>query len=369
MNIWQSRMSRIQELMKGQGVDALLILNLESYFYFIGDVRRQPRLLIPQTGEPTALFFAGEEEEFARTSWIKKIHTYRAMHEMMLGIIGFFSSLGKDKLVVGIEMDFSAPAFLLERFKMANPNVEVVDSKGLISTLRKVKEPAEIEAIRQACRIADMGMKAAIAVIKEGVRELDVAIEAEYAMKKAGAERMAFPIFVNTGYRSQWLHGMATAKKIEKGDLIILDMGPVCNGYCADICRTLILGKPLEGQRQLHQLYREMQKQAIDSLKPGTKIFEIEDKIHEVVAKAGYGDYYVRGFIHGIGLGFEETPFPTIFAEDVMEPILAGMTLSVGHSILAVPGIGGARVEDTLLVTDKGVEILTHFPRELQEVG
>ncbi len=112
-----------------------------------------------------------------------------------------------------------------------------------------------------------------------------------------------------------------------------------------------------------------MQDQVFKNMIPGIKIFELEDKNQELADKAGFGEYYIRGFVHGIGLAFEETPFPTIFPEDIMETVSSNMTMSVGHSVLSAPGIGGVRVEDTTLVGEEGVEVLTKYSRELLEVG
>jgi Xaa-Pro aminopeptidase len=166
-----------------------------------------------------------------------------------------------------------------------------------------------------------------------------------------------------------WLHGGATNKKILKGDLIILDLGPVYNDYCADICRTFVLGKPKEEQKKLHSLYVQMQKEIFNFLRPGLKVMDVEERAHQVIAEGGFGDFYVRGTIHGIGLSFEETPFPTIFPEDFMEEIFVNMVLSTGHSVLSVPEIGGVRVEDTVLIRENGNEYLTKSPKDLLEVG
>ena len=368
-NIFKDRVKKAQNLMEREGIDALLVLNLENYLYFTGDFRKQPRLFLPQKGEPSVIIFDSEKKEVEENSWIRNILTYRAMHEMMLGIMQLITSLVKENPRIAIELGFSVPSFLLDRFKMANPNVEVVDAKPVTSTLRKIKDEDEISFIRQACSFADLGMEVAKNIIKEGIKELDVATEIEYQIKKKGAGGISFPTFVNSGYRSLWLHGGATNKKIQKGDLIILDLGPVYNGYCADICRTFALGKPKEDQRKLHSLYVRMQKEIFDFLKPGLKVMDVEETANQVISEGGFGDYYVRGTIHGIGLSFEETPFPTIFPEDVMEEIFANMVLSTGHSVLSVPEIGGVRVEDTVLVKENGNEYLTAFPNELLEVG
>ncbi|MDH4223800.1 MAG: Xaa-Pro peptidase family protein [candidate division Zixibacteria bacterium] len=369
MEVYKERIRKAQEIMQKIGIDLLLILSPENFFYFTGDMRKPPRILIPKQGEPVLIVFASELEEVKKINWIHKVKTYRAIHEMMLGIIDYLNSLGIEHPRVGVEMEFATPAFLLDRFKMANPLAEIVDAKPVLGELRKRKEESEIECIKKACQIADSGMEVAFKMIREGIKENEIALEVEYQMRKAGAERVAFPIFVNSGYRSLWIHGTATEKKIERGDFIIIDLGPVYKGYCADICRTFVLGKATDKEKQLHSIYSQMQLAVMESIKPGVKLFELEEKAYEIANKAGFGEYYVRGFIHGLGLSFEELPFPTIFPEDMMEEICSAMTLAVGHSVLSVPHIGGARIEDTLLVKDEGIEMLTKFPRGLKEIG
>ncbi len=369
MEVYKERVRKAQELMQKTGMDVLLILSPENFFYFTGDLRKPPRILIPKQGEPTLMVFASELEEVKKVNWIHDIKTYRALHEMMLRIIEYLSSLGIEHPKVGVEMEFATPAFLLDRFKMANPQVEVLDAKPVLGELRKRKNETEIECIRKACQIADSGMELAMKMIREGIKEMEIAFEVEFQMRKAGADRIAFPIFVNSGYRSLWIHGTATEKKIERGDFILIDLGPVYKGYCGDICRTFVLGKVTDKQKQLHSIYSQMQLAVMEAIKPGVKLFELEEKAYQIANKAGFGEYYIRGFVHGLGLNFEELPFPTIFAEDIMEEVCSNMTLAVGHSVLSVPHIGGARVEDTVLVKEDGIEMLTKFSRGLKELG
>ena len=367
LNPYRERIEKAQVLMGEHDIDILLILTLENYRYFTGDVRKQPRMLIPAEGDPVIIVFEGEREEAEEITGIKAM-TYRALHEMMGGIIRFFNSIGIEKPRVGVEMDFSVPAFLLERFRMANPDVEVVDSKPVISSLRKIKERHEVELIKKASKLADMAMEIAYDLIKPGISEKEIALEIEYQLRKRGAERIAFPVFVNSGRRTHWLHGTATDKKIEIGDIILIDVGPVYEGYCADITRMFVTGRANGEQKKFYRIYREMQEKVIEMLRPGITVLDIERENERFMKSHGLKEYYVKGFLHGIGLNFEETPFPTIFPEDQMETIERGMTLSAGHSVLSIPGIGGFRVEDTLYI-EKRAKKLTSFPNELLEVG
>lgn len=368
-SVYRKRIDKIQEIMERNGIDAFLVLSLENYRYFTGDVRKQPRMIIPVRDEPFVIAFQGEEEEVKRETGIE-VKTYRSLPEMMKHVVTFLNSLETEMPVVAVEMEFSTPAFLLERFRMANPHVEVVDAKPVISPLRKFKDRYELEFMRKAGKLADKAMEKASDTIEAGTSERDIALEVEYYVRKNGAERLAFPMFVNSGERSLWLHGIATSRRIEEGDTILVDIGPVFEGYCADIARMFISGKAGEKQRSVHSAYLEMQENVVEMIekrKGELSILDIERENERFMKARGYGEYYVKGFVHGIGLNFEETPFPTIFPEDLREVVEEGMTLSIGHSVLSVRGVGGFRIEDTVYV-GRRVEYLTNFTREPVEV-
>ncbi len=368
-NLYRKRVKKAQELMEINDIDAILVLSLENYRYFTGDVRKQPRMLIPAKDEPFVIAFDGEKEEVEKKTGME-VKTYRSMPEMLKHVVGFLNSIEKDSPTVAVEMEFSTPAFLLERFRMANPHVEVVDAKPVISPLRKFKDKYELESMKKAGKHADMAMEKALDVIDVGMSERDVALEVEYYVRKKGAERLAFPMFVNSGERSLWLHGLATDRSIRAGDVVLIDIGPVFNGYCSDITRVFVLGKAKKEQKTAHEIYLEMQERVVEMIetkKGEISILEIEKENEKFVKEKGYGEYYVKGFVHGIGLNFEETPFPTIFPEDLREVVEEGMTLSIGHSVLSVRGVGGFRIEDTIYVGKK-IEYLTSFTREFVEV-
>ncbi len=369
-SVYRKRVRKAQELMRENNVDAMLVLSLENYRYFTGDVRKQPRMLIPSENEPTPIVFESEKEEVEKRTGLEA-KTYRSLPEMLSAVIGFLNSLEKETPVVAVEMEFSTPAFLIERFRMANPHVEVVDAKQIAAPLRKIKDGYEIELMKKAGKLADKAMEKAADLLKPGVSERDVALEVEYHVRKKGAERLSFPMFVNSGERSLWLHGMATDRKIERGDVVLIDIGPVYEGYCADITRTFVVGSATREQKKAHEVYLRMQERVVERIedkKNGITVLELERENSEFMKAMGYDGLYVRGFVHGIGLGFEETPFPTIFPEDLREVIVEGMTLSAGHSVLSIKGVGGFRIEDTIHVGDE-VSYLTNFDRMLLEVG
>jgi len=366
INVYEERIKRIQNLMREWGIDLLAVLDNENYQYFTGEFRRQPRLYIPAEGEPMLLVFRGEAEEASKNVWIKNIVNYSNLHEMMMHVISYIKE--HNVKMVGFDHEFALPAFLLERFKMANPTVKVVDARELFMRLRMIKTSEEIEVIRKAQEIAVYGIEAAKKILKNGVTELEVTAEIEYEMRKKGAERFGFPTFVNSGYRTNCLHGWSSRKKIEKGELVLIDVGPVYMGYNGDMTRMFIVGSPSENQKKLVKLYLQARREAINMAKPGIMMNELDNKANEIIAQAGYGEYYVRGIAHGIGLAFEEMPFPTIFPEDNIVELKSNMTISIGHSILSIPNFGGARVEDVFIVTDQSVKMLVEYDEELIEV-
>jgi Xaa-Pro dipeptidase len=364
----QERIAAAQELMQANSIDALLILTHDDYIYFFDDDRFQPRAIIPQKGPPVIICSRGEEKEIRDGLGAQEVRLFATVGQQMHEVVGIMqelqSSLGRPPSI-GVQFWFETPAVLLQLFQQANPQVKVVDSAPVMDALRMVKSPQELETMRQAARIAGRGMEAAVHAIKPGATENEVAADAIYAMRKAGASGTAVPIFVNSGVRSLWLHGTATDKTIERGDLVVITLVPVFRGYCVDLTRMAVVGQPTDDQRRLFDTYVAAQRAAIEAAKPGVAVSELDRAAEAVVKDAGFGEHYVKGMGHGIGLRFEETPAPTIHPKHASVKLQEGMTIAVGHPTLAVPAIGGVRLEDTGLVTASGWQGITDYPKEL----
>jgi len=186
---------------------------------------------------------------------------------------------------------------------------------------------------------------------------------------RAGAEGTSTPIHVNVGVRSCWIHGLADRRPVARGDLVVVDLTPQVEGYCANLARTFVVGPPTELQTRLFQTYLEMREKTVAMLEPGIKVMELDAAGKGICEEAGLGDYHIDGIAHGIGLRFEETPAPTILKGHRRELLREGMTVAVGHTILAVPGVAGVRVEDVYRVTAGGGEILFPYPVDHWVVG
>ena len=361
------RIQNAQDRMKQQGIDAYLILTHDDYIYFFGEDRYQPRAIIPAEGLPLVVTFAGEEEEVRESLGVEDVRIFASVGQQIKDVVQVMRGMigGKDKLKVGVQMWFGTPAFLLNMFQRANPIVDVVDIASVMDELRIVKDASEIALMKRAAEIAGIGMETAVKTLRSGITENEVAAEVEYAMRKAGGHGVATPVYVNSGIRSGWLHGTASDKVIEDGDLVVLDLVPRFKGYCANLCRTFIIGESSAKQAEMFATYKQAQAAGIEALKLGSKMRDIDAAAKAIFIENGYGEFYVAGISHSIGLSFEETPAPTIQPADSGIQICEGMTVTVGHPVLSVPGTGGVRLEDTFHISEGKAQPLTVFPSGL----
>ncbi len=282
------------------------------------------------------------------------VKVFETVGQQIKDVVGVMRQMvgGREAMTVGVQMWFDTPAFLLNLFQRANPMVKVVDIAPVMDELRMVKDEAEVELMETAARIAAVGIETAARWLEPGVTENDVGAEIEYAMRRSGGQGIATPVYVNSGTRSGWLHGTTSYKRIQIGDLVVVDVVPRYKGYCANITRTFVIGPASPKQREMHDTYKHAQRAAISAIRPGVRNRDLDAAAQQVFSEAGYGDFYVTGISHSIGLDFEEMPRPTIHPADSRVELREGMLLTVGHSVLSVPGTGGVRIEDTFQIKD-----------------
>ena len=365
----RDRLQKAQARMRERGIDAYLILTHDDYIYFFGEDRFQPRAVIPAAGSPIVVTFQGEEAEVRDSIGVEDVKIFGTVGQQIKDVVGTMREMAghRESMTVGVQMWFNTPAFLLNLFQRANPKVKVVDIAPVMDELRLVKDDEEVRLMKDAARIAAVGMKTAAAWIKPGISENEVGAEIEYSMRKAGAQGVATPVFVNSGIRSGWLHGTASYKLIEAGDLVVVDLIPRYRGYCANLARTFVVGPPTPRQKKLFDVYRCAQAAGVSAVRPGAKNGDLDGAARKIFEESGFGEFYVPGISHSIGLDFEEKPRPTIHPADFSFNLVDGMTLTIGHSILSVPGIGGVRLEDTFHLNNGRPQLLTdcNLPFEL----
>jgi Xaa-Pro aminopeptidase len=373
MQINHDRIRRAQELMAQHGMIGLMIMNYDDYRYFFGGIRAQPRAIIPAVGPPIFIGFSAEEPELRQELGDEPVKVFSHVGEQISNVRETFRSLfggpppglkspSSGKPRVGMQMWFHTPAVFVDLFRKVNPQVELVSSDPVMDELRMVKDPGEIELMRKAQSIAALGMDRAKQLLRPGVTGHEIATEVLYTMMKAGAEGTSTPIHINAGIRSCWIHGKVDRKPMQPGDLVVIDLTPQFEGYCANLARTFVLGDPNEVQRQLLDTYREMHEATRRMIRPATTVAELDTIGEEICVRRRLGEYHLKGISHGIGLRFEETPASTIIPAHRSTRLREHMTVTVGHTILAIPGIGGVRFEDVYRVTQDGGEALHNYP-------
>ena len=216
----------------------------------------------------------------------------------------------------------------------------------------------------EAQRVAAIGMDRARELFRPGVTAHEIATEATYAMMRAGAERTSTPIYVTFGIETCMLHGRLSPRPLQRGDLAVIDLTPQVEGYCANLARSFVLGEPDGQQRTLLDAYAEVIPAVRDAMRPGTTVAQLDGVVGAVLERHGLGAYHVHGIGHGLGLRFEETPASTIIPPHRNVLLVEGMTMTIGHTVLAIPGLGGVRHEDVYRVTPTGAEIMWPYPIE-----
>ncbi len=261
---------------------------------------------------------------------------------------------------VGFEAEHTSYA-TFEAWKHTLDNVELVATKGLVEKLRLYKEKAELAIMRQAAQLSDDAFAHVIKMIKPGIREIDVASELEYYLRKHGAKGSGFDIIVASGKRGALPHGRASEKVIEAGDMVTIDFGAHYKGYHSDMTRTFAVGEPDPKMKEIYEIVLKAELEGVNRVKVGMTGKEVDALTRDIIKEAGYGEYYGHAAGHGLGMDVHEAPAVSMLSETVLEP---GMVITIEPGIY-VEGLGGVRIEDDVVLTENGIEILNKTPKEL----
>jgi Xaa-Pro aminopeptidase len=342
-------------LRKG-GFDGFLIFNQVNLTYFIG-FSGASALLIPENGDNT-------------------VYVYGVNHaQAKAELAGFTVELVERSENLMNKIAKQAKAFKIEKLAVDTLNIEGWNSltkffgrektlavdPNFVRDLRKVKGAEEIELMRKAADLTSEGMRVARETLAAGMREYEVAAEIEYAMRKQGCSGMAFETIVASGAYSAFPHGGCSDRKIQKGELLVVDVGATYKSYRSDMTRTFVAGNSTEKQKKLYQVVKNAQDKAFELVKPNVKAANVDAAARKLIAEAGYGECFVHSLGHGVGLDVHEPPTLSPDSKDVLA---AGNVVTVEPGIYLV-GYGGIRIEDTVLVQIKGAEKLTQGPYKL----
>lgn len=336
------------------GIDGFLVTNPHSRRYLTGFTGSAGTALISRDDAVFITDFRYTEQAAEQVAGFRIEKQSGLMQDAVAEQI---SAMGIKK--IGFEQD-TLPYADYDRYQKA-AKAEWVPVSGIIEKLRMVKEDSELQTIRKATQIADEAFSHILTFIKPGMTELEVSNELEFFMRRLGATESSFDTIVASGKRSALPHGVATDKKIENGDMVTLDFGALYDGYVSDITRTVAVGEPPEELKKIYHIVLEAQKRACSALKPGMTGKEADAVARDYISEHGYGEAFGHSTGHGIGLEVHEGPGLSFRSDTKLKP---GMVVTVEPGIY-VPGLGGVRIEDDVLITEDGCELLTSSPKEL----
>ncbi|HHS49797.1 MAG TPA: aminopeptidase P family protein [candidate division Zixibacteria bacterium] len=353
------RIDKIRAKIIEAGLDSALITNLVNVRFLCGFSGSNGLLLIYREG---ALFItdfryktqSAEEVKGAEIAVSEGVSIFETLAERPE-----LKAIGK----IGFEKSLTLSA--IEDLKSLLPdNLEWEPMEDFFNELRAVKNSDEVAKIRKAIFVAEEAMRKALAHLQPGISERDFAAELEYNMRKLGADRQAFDTIVVSGKRSALVHGIASDKTIEAGDFVTIDYGAKVDGFHSDITRTYIMGEPSDKQRQIYETVFRAQASAIESARPGMMGKELDAVARDIIEEAGFGEFFGHGLGHGLGLLVHDVPRAGSKSENIL-PEGAVITIEPG---IYIPDFGGVRIEDDVLLTADGCEVLTSLPKAIDEV-
>ncbi|WP_159722112.1 M24 family metallopeptidase [Enterococcus sp. CSURQ0835] len=349
-----NRIEKLRQGMQAQVMDAFFVTSSENLRYLTGFTGTAGYALITLDHAYFITDFRYVEQAQEQTEGFQIIQQQGPAADAIVKLIE------QDQLsVVGFEDDFVTYA----EYSVFEENfdVELAPASGMIEFLREQKDDAEVALIQKACEIADAGFDYILKTIRPGMTEIEVANQLDFYMRSLGASGVSFDTIVASGYRSALPHGVASEKKIAQGDLITLDFGCVYQGYVSDITRTFAIGDPGEGLKEIYQIVLHAQEAVIKACKPGVSGSQLDQVARQIITDAGFGKEFGHSTGHGIGLAIHEGP--NLAASN-------DRLLKVGNVVtdepgIYVPGLGGVRIEDDLLVIPDGNRRLTNATKEL----
>jgi len=359
------RLEKLRNWMKQNEVEVCFVTSTENVFYLSGYFtdphERLLALAVFQEAEPFLVCPAMEVHDAKQSGWDNEIIGVSDIENPWEMIS---KSIQKRNILVqkaAIEKEHMN----VERFEQLSqlfPEAVFVSAEEKLRLLRMIKDAKELKIIEEACALADYAVEFGVSEIKEGKTELEVLNALEYELKKKGVTQMSFATMVLTGANAASPHGNPGNTKIQKGDFVLFDLGVVVDRYCSDITRTVAYGDINEQQQEIYETVLKAQLAAIDASKQGVTASKVDLAARNIIAEAGYGEYFPHRLGHGLGISVHEYPSMTETNQLVLEE---GMVYTIEPGIY-VPNIAGVRIEDDIYITADGVKVLTKYPKELQ---
>jgi Xaa-Pro dipeptidase len=359
------RLQQLQVFMKRQQLDALLITSPKHVYYLTGFYtdphERFLGLVVSAADEPVLIVPALDREAAETASSVKRIFTHTDTQNpyevLKQALPAGLKRLGLEKSHVTVHrFEAMASAFTAEQY---------VDVEQPLREMRLIKTADEIARLKRAVQVVEDVLREGLKKVRVGVTEIEIVAELEYQMKRLGAEGPSFSTMVLAGEKSALPHGKPGDRKVAAGELLLFDLGVFVDGYASDITRTFAVGEISQQLRDVYETVLAANEAAIAATRPGATLASLDRMARELIAGKGYGEYFMHRLGHGLGMEVHE--YPSVHGEN-QETLRAGMVFTIEPGIY-LPGAGGVRIEDDVLVTETGCEVLTSFPKQLTVIG
>ena len=351
------RITRLKRRLAAKGIQALLVTQRENIRYLTGFTGSAGIVLV--TAGRTCL-----------------ITDFRYMLQARAETVGVPILIQKTDGVTALKgavaryglkmLWFDEASVTVERYRsLKKLGVKLKGCHDIVADLRQKKDEAELASIRKAIRRAEQSFRELQKDIRPGAVERELALKLEYLMREKGSRKAAFDTIVASGRNGAMPHASVTNRRIRNGDLVTIDFGAEAEGYYCDITRTVCVGRPSARQQEIQGFVRKAQEEAIKAISPLVRCKTVDASARDVIQSAGHGNHFGHATGHGVGLMVHEGPALSALSKGVLEE---GMVVTVEPGIY-VPGWGGIRIEDMVLVTKKGAKVLTTLSRELSSTG
>jgi Xaa-Pro aminopeptidase len=352
------RIALLRKHMQHNGLDAFIVSSLPNIRYLTGFSGSSGLFLVLKD----ELFFLTDSRYVQQSS--DEVRSCRRLTTKN----GLYEGVAEHGLLHGCHhVGFESHTVTYAQYRVLKKlerSISFISSRDVVENTALVKEKKEIECIRAAVHISDGVFNEILLIIKPGVTELEIAAEISYLQKKRGAEKDAFEPIVASGERGSLPHGRASGKKIKNRELVTLDFGCTVCGYNSDLTRTIAVGGASAHARTLYAVVLDAQLEALGSARAGMLAKDLDAIARKRIEKSGYGKYFIHSLGHGLGIQVHERPRISSLSKD---------RLTAGSVITIEPGIyisrfGGIRIEDDVLLTSNGCDVLTRAPKELMIV-
>jgi Xaa-Pro aminopeptidase len=360
----KERRDRVRARLDELGCDALLVTKPVNVRYLSGYTGSNGQLVIgsedvfltdPRYEEQSSKECADLRREIYATS-AKQIGESAGMYGALASVV---TGLGARAL--GVEAGH-VTLQMAAAIRGAMPSVKLTETTDVVEKLRLVKDAREVEALRTACSFADHALAELLGELREGMTEIEVAAILEDRMRRAGSQGLSFDTIAAFGEQAAEPHHHPTRRALKRGDMIKVDFGATWDGYHSDMTRTVAFGDPSDDMANIYELVRASQRAGVERVRAGVTNGDVDAATRGYLQERGYD--FGHGTGHGVGLEIHEAPTVRTGGTDVLEP---GMVITVEPGIY-VPGLGGVRIEDSVVVTEDGCDILTASPKELIKV-